>query len=96
MSKKVLIAIVNSSSFGVSFPEHLRELEKFADLIRVDIPNDAPASVFHEKLAAADGIIASVAIEKVVPGAPTDAVLATAAGNAVDAQGATQQIGTIA
>lgn len=60
MSKKVLIAIVNSSSFGVSFPEHLRELEKFADLIRVDIPNDAPASVFHEKLAAADGIIASV------------------------------------
>ena len=59
MSKK-LIAIVNSSSFGMSFPEHLRELEKFADLIRVDIPNDAPASVFHEKLGAADGIIASV------------------------------------
>lgn len=60
MSKKVLIAIVNSSSFGVSFPEHLRELEKFADLIRVDIPNNAPAAVFHEKLAGADGIIASV------------------------------------
>ena len=60
MTKKVLIAIVNSSSFGVSFPEHLRELETFADLIRVDIPNDAPASVFHEKLKDADGIIASV------------------------------------
>lgn len=59
MGKK-LIAIVNSSSFGVSFPQHLRELEKFADLIRVDIPNGSPASVFHEKLAAADGIIASV------------------------------------
>ena len=60
MSKKVLIAIVNSSSFGVSFPEHLRALEKFADLVRVDIPNNAPAAVFHEKLAGADGIIASV------------------------------------
>jgi len=61
MSKKrVVIAIVNSSSFGISYPEHLRKLEEFADLIRVGIPNDAPASVFHEKLASADGIIASV------------------------------------
>lgn len=58
--KKVSIAIVNSSSFGVSYPEHLRRLEKFADLVRIDIPNDAPASVFHEKLREADGIIASV------------------------------------
>jgi phosphoglycerate dehydrogenase-like enzyme len=57
---KVTIAIVNSSSFGVSFPEHLRTLEQFADLVRIDIPNDAPASVFHEKLAKVDGIIASV------------------------------------
>jgi len=57
---KPLIAIVNSSSFGVSFPEHLRTLEAFADLIRIDIPNNAPASVFHEKLGKADGIIASV------------------------------------
>ena len=58
--KKPLIAIVNSSSFGISYPEHLRKLEEFADLIRVDIPNNAPASVFHEKLREADGIIASV------------------------------------
>ena len=58
--KKICIAIVNSSSFGVSFPEHLKTLEAFADLIRIDIANDAPASVFHEKLAGADGIIASV------------------------------------
>jgi lactate dehydrogenase-like 2-hydroxyacid dehydrogenase len=57
---KVRIAIVNSSSFGISFPEHLRKLEEFAELIRVDIPNDALASVFHEKLAGVDGIIASV------------------------------------
>ena len=57
---KRIIAIVNSSSFGISYPEHLRTLEQFAQLIRVDIPNDAPASVFHEKLRDADGIIASV------------------------------------
>ena len=58
--KKWTIAIVNSSSFGISYPEHLRDLEKFARLIRVDIPNNAPASEFHEKLGEADGIIASV------------------------------------
>ena len=58
--KKWTIAIVNSSSFGISYPEHLRALEQFAQLIRVDIPNNAPASEFHEKLGAADGIIASV------------------------------------
>ncbi|MFT3962962.1 NAD(P)-dependent oxidoreductase [Propionivibrio sp.] len=59
-NKKLVIAIVNSSSFGISYPEHLRKLEEFAELIRVDIPNDAPASVFHDKLRDADGIIASV------------------------------------
>lgn len=58
--KKPIIAIVNSSSFGISYPEHLRSLEQFAQLVRVEIPNDAPASVFHEKLRDVDGIIASV------------------------------------
>ena len=58
--KKVLIAIVNSSSFGISYPEHLRKLEEFADLIRVEIPKGASAAVFHEQLSACDGIIASV------------------------------------
>ena len=59
-NNKPVIAIVNSSSFGISYPEHLRKLEEFAELVRVDIPNDAPASVFHDKLRDADGIIASV------------------------------------
>ena len=58
--KKVAIAIVNSSSFGVSYPEHLRRLEAFADLVRIDIPKGASAAVFHEKLGQVDGIIASV------------------------------------
>ena len=56
----MLIAIVNSSSFGISFPEHLRKLEEFAELVRVEISNGASASVFHEKLRDVDGIIASV------------------------------------
>jgi phosphoglycerate dehydrogenase-like enzyme len=59
-NKKISIAIVNSSSFGVSYPEHLRKLEEFAEIIRVDIPKGASASIFHEKLSNADGIIASV------------------------------------
>ena len=58
--QNVKIAIVNSSSFGISFPEHLRTLAEFAELIRIDIPNNAPASVFHEQLSGVDGIIASV------------------------------------
>lgn len=58
--QKTVIAIVNSSSFGISYPEHLRELEAFADIVRVEIPKGASASVFHEKLGSADGIIASV------------------------------------
>jgi phosphoglycerate dehydrogenase-like enzyme len=57
---KRLIAIVNSSSFGISFPEHLRQLEAFADLIRVEMPKGAGAAEFHQRLAGVDGIIASV------------------------------------
>ncbi|WP_153111383.1 NAD(P)-dependent oxidoreductase [Propionivibrio limicola] len=59
-SQKIAIAIVNSSSFGISYPEHLRQLEAFADLVRVEIPKGAGASVFHEKLGNVAGIIASV------------------------------------
>ncbi len=59
-SAKPQIAIVNSSSFGVSFPEHLATLETFADICRIEIPKGADASYFHEKLREMDGIIASV------------------------------------
>ena len=57
---KLLIAIVNSSSFGISFPEHLRALSAFAELIRVEMPKGAPAAEFHARLAGVDGIVASV------------------------------------
>lgn len=71
---KPTIAIVNSSSFGRAFPEHIERLERFAHIIRVEIPNDAPASVFHEKLRDVDGIIASVTprySREVLQGLPT-------------------------
>ena len=57
---KLLIAIVNSSSFGVSFPEHLNALSAFADLIRVEMPKGSPPAEFHARLAGVDGIVASV------------------------------------
>jgi phosphoglycerate dehydrogenase-like enzyme len=57
---KLLIAIVNSSSFGISFPEHLKALSAFAELIRVELPKGAPATEFHARLAGVDGIVASV------------------------------------
>ena len=59
-SSGITIAIVNSSSFGKSFPDHIARLESFARIIRVDIPNGSPAAVFHDKLGDVDGIIASV------------------------------------
>lgn len=59
-SPRPSLAIVNSSSFGRAFPAHLERLERFADVTRVEIPNSAPPSVFHQRLGAADGIIASV------------------------------------
>ncbi len=57
---KTVIAIVNSSSFGVSFPEHLASLAAFADVVRVEIPKGAGPGVFHQQLAGVDGIVASV------------------------------------
>ncbi len=57
---KTTIAIVNSSSFGVSFPEHLAGLAEFAEVVRVEIPRGAGPAVFHERLAGVDGIVASV------------------------------------
>jgi lactate dehydrogenase-like 2-hydroxyacid dehydrogenase len=59
-AKKTSIFIVNSSSFGIAFPEHIGKLEQFAHITRVEIPKGASASVFHETLSGADGIIASV------------------------------------
>lgn len=55
-----LISIVNSSTFGKHFTEHISTLEKFADLRHVTVPADIDADALAEKIKDSDGIIASV------------------------------------
>lgn len=58
--KKPLISIVNSSTFGKHFIEHMDTLEKFADIQHVTVPADIDADALAEKIKNSDGIIASV------------------------------------
>jgi phosphoglycerate dehydrogenase-like enzyme len=55
-----LISIVNSSTFGKHFTEHISTLEKFADIQHVTVPADIEADELAEKIKDSDGIIASV------------------------------------
>jgi phosphoglycerate dehydrogenase-like enzyme len=55
-----LISIVNSSTFGKHFIEHIKSLEQFADLRHITVPADIDASSLAEKIKNSDGIIASV------------------------------------
>lgn len=57
---KPLISIVNSSTFGKHFKEHISTLEKFADIQHVTVPADIDADALAEKIKNSDGIIASV------------------------------------
>lgn len=57
---KILISIVNSSTFGKHFAEHISTLEKFADLRHVTVPADIDGDALAEKIKDSDGIIASV------------------------------------
>src|SRR3990170_1574403 len=57
---KPLISIVNSSTFGKHFIEHISTLEKFADLQHVTVPSDIDGDALAEKIKDSDGIIASV------------------------------------
>lgn len=54
------IAIVNSSSFGVRFPEHLARLEELGSVTRVRVPGDCHGKELAEKLKKFNIIIASV------------------------------------
>ena len=58
--KKPKIIIVNSSSFGRHFSEHIQTLESFAELSRVDVPANISAQELAPLLKDANGIIASV------------------------------------
>ena len=55
-----LISIVNSSTFGKHFLDHVSTLEKFADIQHVTAPADIEADALAEKIKNSDGIIASV------------------------------------
>ena len=55
-----LISIVNSSTFGKHFKEHISTLEKFSDIQHVTVAADIDADALAEKIKNSDGIIASV------------------------------------
>jgi phosphoglycerate dehydrogenase-like enzyme len=57
---KPLISIVNSSTFGKHFKEHMTTLESFADIKHVTVPADIDGDALAEKIKDSDGIIASV------------------------------------
>ncbi|HHV74920.1 MAG TPA: hydroxyacid dehydrogenase [Thermoanaerobacterium sp.] len=56
----VKIAIVNSSSFGRNFPEHLEKLKKFGEVDRFQFPYDMHGKELAEKLMGYSIIVASV------------------------------------
>jgi len=57
---KPLISIINSSTFGKHFKEHIKTLEHFADLQHITVPSDINAHDLTEKVKGSNGIIASV------------------------------------
>lgn len=54
------IGIVNSSTFGRHFTDHISTLEKFASWERIDVPADINGVSLAEKIKHCHGIIASV------------------------------------
>ncbi len=54
------IAIVNSSSFGKYFPEHIERLKKIGKIERLNLPGDIHGKALAEKLMGFDIIVASV------------------------------------
>jgi len=59
-SKRPRICILNSSSFGRHHADHISELEKFADVFRLDVEAAIGGGELAEKMGEVDGIIASV------------------------------------
>lgn len=55
-----LISIVNSSTFGKHFKEHISAIEQFADIRHITVPSDIDAETLAEKIKTSNGIIASV------------------------------------
>lgn len=60
MSKKLCIAILNSSSFGKHHADHIASLEEFAQLRTVNVPADASPDLIVSELQGVQGVVASV------------------------------------
>jgi phosphoglycerate dehydrogenase-like enzyme len=58
--KKLNIAIVNSSSFGMYFPEHIERLKRLGKVKRFEFPPDIDGKTLAKKLKGYSVIIASV------------------------------------
>ncbi|MGB9810098.1 MAG: hydroxyacid dehydrogenase, partial [Caldanaerobacter sp.] len=56
----VRIAIVNSSSFGKYFPEHIERLKKLGEVERFEFPENIDGKTLAEKLTGFSIIVASV------------------------------------
>ena len=54
---KPKIAIVNSTSFGIKFPEHIEKLKEFADVERINFPRDVLEENIVRALKDFDGLI---------------------------------------
>ncbi|MCS7179793.1 MAG: NAD(P)-binding domain-containing protein, partial [bacterium] len=51
------IAIVNSTSFGIIYPEHIESLKKFSEVVRINFPFDVSEKRIIEELSDFDGLI---------------------------------------
>ncbi len=54
------VAIVNSKSFGVRFPEHIERLKALAEVERIEVPRDISGRELAEKLRGFQFVVASV------------------------------------
>jgi len=54
---KPKIAIVNSTSFGIKFPEHIEKLKEFADVERINFPRDVSEENIIKSLKEFNGLI---------------------------------------
>ncbi|MCM8771625.1 MAG: NAD(P)-binding domain-containing protein [Candidatus Omnitrophica bacterium] len=54
---KYKIAIVNSTSFGIIYPEHIEKLKEFSEVERINFPSDVSEKRIIEELSDFDGLI---------------------------------------
>ncbi|MBS1949200.1 MAG: hydroxyacid dehydrogenase [Bacteroidetes bacterium] len=58
--RRPIISIVNSSTFGKHFKEHVKTIERFSDIQHITVPSDIAPDDLAGKVKNSNGIIASV------------------------------------